>query len=130
MENEKLKRDLLACRLQMRIDAMLERDGSEQAAITGSGIGISYLFAKQLLAALKSAEGDDWLPMESAPVTGWRGLIDVLVWSPQLGIKTGLLCRVSADDRPSVAVAAYHGDAVANWGVTRWRPLPSPPEKE
>lgn len=73
---------------------------------------------------------DDWLPMESAPVTGWRGLIDVLVWSPQLGIKTGRLCRVSADDRPSVDVAAYHGDAVANWGVTRWRPLPSPPEEK
>lgn len=44
-------------RLQHRINACLERHGGDrQAAITGSGIGISFLFAKDIVRALTHAE--------------------------------------------------------------------------
>lgn len=47
---------ILAARLKGRLDAMIERDGSEAAAITGRGVGIGYLFARELLRALEAAD--------------------------------------------------------------------------
>ncbi len=43
-------------RMKHRVDAILERDGSEDAAVTGIGVGISYLFAKEIAANLKDAD--------------------------------------------------------------------------
>lgn len=44
-------------RLQHQIDACLERHGGDrQAAVTGSWIGISYLFARDIVRALDYAE--------------------------------------------------------------------------
>jgi len=43
------------CRVKSRIDAIVERDGSEQAAVEGSGVGISYLFARDIYRALGGA---------------------------------------------------------------------------
>src|SRR6185437_6397308 len=42
-------------RVQCRIDAIVERDGSEQAAVKGRGVGISYLFARDICRALDGA---------------------------------------------------------------------------
>jgi len=42
----------IAFRVRSRVAAILERDGSEQAAIEGMGIGISYLLAKDIADAL------------------------------------------------------------------------------
>lgn len=47
---------ILAARLKVRLDAMIERDGSTAAAITGPGVGIGYLFARDLHRALEAAE--------------------------------------------------------------------------
>lgn len=47
---------ILAARLKFRLDAMIERDGSEAAAITGPGVGIGYLFARELHRALEAAD--------------------------------------------------------------------------
>lgn len=44
--------DLLAERLKMRLDAAIERDGSFDAAVTGRGIAISFLLARELYQAL------------------------------------------------------------------------------
>ena len=46
----------LASRLKFRLDAMVEGDGSEQAAIEGSGMSISYRFTAELYRALMSAD--------------------------------------------------------------------------
>lgn len=46
----------LASRLKFRLDAMVERDGSEQAAIEGGGMSISYRFTAELYRALMSAD--------------------------------------------------------------------------
>lgn len=46
-----------AHRLKFRIDHLLERAGSEEAAITGRGVGISYLFAKAIYRALSPPQG-------------------------------------------------------------------------
>lgn len=43
----------LAMRMQDRVEMIEERDGA--AAVTGPGVGISYLFAKEIADALKRA---------------------------------------------------------------------------
>ena len=45
----------LAARMQSRVDAMIERDGSAQAAVTGPGIGIGFVFARDIVLALQAA---------------------------------------------------------------------------
>lgn len=47
---------VVASRIKTRIDAMVERDGSVDNAITGRGVGIGYLLAKELHTALVRGE--------------------------------------------------------------------------
>jgi hypothetical protein len=47
-----------ASRMQMRVDAILERDLTEQAAVEGRGAGISYLFAKDIVRALEAGHDE------------------------------------------------------------------------
>lgn len=42
-------------RLRHRLQCILERDGSEEAAITGIGVSISYLFTSDLVRTLDRA---------------------------------------------------------------------------
>lgn len=42
-----------ALRMQYRVDACLEREGSEESAVVSSGIGISYLFAREIACTLQ-----------------------------------------------------------------------------
>lgn len=44
----------LAFRMQCRVDSCVERDGPE-GAVTGRGVGISYLLARDLVMALEQA---------------------------------------------------------------------------
>lgn len=45
-----------ADRMQSRVDAIVERDGSVDAAVTGRGVGISYLFARNIVRACTNGE--------------------------------------------------------------------------
>ncbi len=47
----------LAERVRMRLDAVLARDGSVEAAIRGRGVGISFLLAQEIYRALKAEGG-------------------------------------------------------------------------
>lgn len=42
-------------RIQGRIDAVIEREGSERAAVTSAGFGIGISFARQIVRALHNA---------------------------------------------------------------------------
>lgn len=42
-------------RMQTRLEAIVERDGSAEAAVTGRGVSISYLLTRDVTRALKSA---------------------------------------------------------------------------
>lgn len=55
-----------------------------------------------------------------------------LLYSRRLGIKVGEVCVwPDGDIRGRCAsVAAFHGDAIADWGVTHWMPLPDPPKEQ
>jgi hypothetical protein len=67
-ENTAMRCAVIEFRIQSRIDGCLERHGGdEQAAITGIGIGISYLFAKELARTLRLAREAIEHPV--APVT-------------------------------------------------------------
>lgn len=45
----------LASRMQYRVEAIEARDGKGAGAITGSGVGIGYLLARDLAEALTEA---------------------------------------------------------------------------
>lgn len=45
-----------ASRMQGRVEACLERSGSAEAAVTGPGIGIGYLFARDIVRACERGE--------------------------------------------------------------------------
>jgi hypothetical protein len=45
-----------ASRMQGRVDAIVERDGCIDAAVTGRGVGISYLFARDIVRACENGE--------------------------------------------------------------------------
>lgn len=48
-----------AFRMQCRVDSCLERNGGdEQAAVTSNGVGISYLFAREIVSACERASRD------------------------------------------------------------------------
>ena len=47
-----------AARMQMRIDAILERDGDQKVAIEGRGCGISFLFCRDIVHALEAGHGN------------------------------------------------------------------------
>lgn len=42
-------------RIQHRVDAIIERDGSTEAAVTGNGVGISFLLARDTASLLRDA---------------------------------------------------------------------------
>ena len=47
-----------AARVQMRVDAILERDKDQRIAIEGRGCAISFLFAKDILHALEAGHDE------------------------------------------------------------------------
>lgn len=47
-----------AARMQMRIDAILERDGDQKVAIEGRGCGISFLFCRDIVHALEAGHDE------------------------------------------------------------------------
>lgn len=75
----------------------------------------------------------DWQPIETAPVTNspmnpW-GRIRCMFYSKELGIVIGdLIHEWQLDCLPKAFITNYTGDAVKNWGVTHWKPLPEPPK--
>jgi len=57
--NARFRMSVTQSRMQIRVDATLERaGGDEQAAITGSGVSISYLLAKEIVASLKIGDAE------------------------------------------------------------------------
>jgi hypothetical protein len=87
---------MLACRLKCRLDALLEKAGSESVAITSRGIGISYLFAREIYHALLNVTDDhgNILKIEHADGT----------------------ITVSLDGKPVAALPANEGHAAAVQG--------------
>jgi hypothetical protein len=45
-------------RMQCRVDAILERDKDEETAVTGKGIGISYLLAKDIVQVMEDGHAE------------------------------------------------------------------------
>jgi hypothetical protein len=70
----------------------------------------------------------EWQPIETAPETGYGISDPVLLWSSQLGIVSGSLGNFKGFRWANVS--CYHGNAIENWGVTHWMPLPEPPTEE
>ena len=56
----------IAARMQMRVDAILERDRDERVAIEGRGAGISFLFARDIVHALEA--GHDEIERQAARI--------------------------------------------------------------
>lgn len=83
----------------------------------------AYIVARALLDAC------EWRGIESAPVTVPHEPIQVLVWGPGIGVRSGSLHRWRDGAAATVNVSHLGGDAVANWGVTHWQPLPAPPAR-
>lgn len=74
----------------------------------------------------------EWMPIESAPITNSRddiwGRMRLMFYSAEIGVNVGDLVRQWQEGSPPVVfISSYHGDAVTNWGVTHWQPLPEPP---
>ena len=68
------ERDILAGRLQGRIDAAVERAGSMQEAITGPGFGIGILLARDIVRVLRGAGPDSapaWPDPERVEMEDW-----------------------------------------------------------
>lgn len=119
----------LAFRLRVRLDAILERDRSEEAAITGRGIGISYLFAKQLYAALLSG---GWRPITEADVGKTMLVTNNIRARDTFGeMSNRWITWIQASDRPEVTgkyIGYTDGDRLLH-GLTHCAPLPDPKQE-
>jgi len=74
---------------------------------------------------------NEWKPIESHPVTmpNDGSLPKSLLYSPVLGIVIGTVAMYSDRMEPVATVPGFHGNAIDDWGVTHWMPLPEPPAK-
>jgi hypothetical protein len=70
--------------MQGRVDAIVERDGSVDAAVTGGGVGIGYLFARDIVRACEKGE---------QTITLLRGLLQDVVDVVQSDAKRISTCR-------------------------------------
>ena len=70
----------------------------------------------------------EWQPIESAPChSEWAfSGPPALLYSPRCGVQVGNLAMFPSG--PRGRIPGYHGDAVSDWGVTHWMPLPEPPK--
>lgn len=73
----------------------------------------------------------EWQPIETAPETetdkgGWPVRNRVLLWGRNVGVRTGELCNWKGI--LSASISNLHGNAVDDWGVTHWMPLPDAPK--
>jgi hypothetical protein len=68
----------LAFRIESRIEKIEERDGSPEAAVTGPGVGISYLLAKDIFRALsESAALLERMPPAQDPKSGEFAIVEL-----------------------------------------------------
>jgi len=72
----------------------------------------------------------EWQPIETVPpsdiTNGWPIGVRVLLYSKTTGIRSGDIYNWAGRVRASIT--NLHGDAIENWGVTHWMPLPEPPK--
>ncbi len=71
----------------------------------------------------------DWQPIESAPPADWtkdEKPTRALLYGPRIGVRDGEVGNFRGHLFGSVS--NLHGNAVEDWGVTHWMPLPPPPQ--
>lgn len=68
---------------------------------------------------------DDWRPIETVPEVVFGQRYRALLYSRQLGVVTGECGHFMGS--LFATVPCFHGNAVDDWGVTHWMPLPEAP---
>jgi hypothetical protein len=68
---------------------------------------------------------EDWDDIENHAETEFGKPVRRLVHSPKLGIREGDVSKYAG--MVHVSVYGMHGDAVKDWGVTKFKPMPAPP---
>lgn len=66
-----------------------------------------------------------WRSIETVPEVVFGQRYRALLYSSQLGVVTGECGRFMGS--PFANVPCFHGNAVNDWGVTHWMPLPEAP---
>lgn len=103
------------------LDGVVDRVGSDTIAVAR--------------AFLSLAERAEWRPIEEAPETPpteavpWGTQIPMDFYGPGIGVCAGSLHRWPGQP-PTARIPHLHGDAVEHWGVTHFRPRPSPPSPD
>lgn len=68
----------------------------------------------------------EWKTIDSAPQKPFGERTSALVYSNKLGVVSATISNFG--NGIYVSVNSYHGNAIENWAVTHWMPLPQPPE--
>lgn len=69
----------------------------------------------------------EWQSIETAPETEWGKTTACLLYSREVGVRSGAVGRNG--NHVWAHIASLHGNAVEDWGVTHWMPLPAPPQR-
>ena len=128
----------LAFRMQCRVDAILERDGTD-GAVTGPGIGIGYLFARDIAETLNRGANFVDALCEARPLSEWHEDIGPAMWwrfpidePPYVGtpLDVGMPITVIVQTTPGKNHASHY--TVGGWPGyhTHWTPLPPMPEPQ
>jgi len=64
----------------------------------------------------------EWFLVEMAPETAWGKTIDVLLYGPNIGVRSGSLGNNGGNKYANIA--SLHGNAIDIWGVTHWARIP------
>src|SRR5688572_13094731 len=103
------------------LEGIIDRDGSDTMTVARALLSLS---------AREDDARQEWQTISTAPDTPgteehpWGDSLPADLYGPRIGVQAGSLHRWPG--QPATArIAHLHGDAVADWGVTHWRPRPS-----